>query len=309
MSDPRQLPLFSTQPVSDDELNVHTRLVDAFGRFQVYLKHEGKTQHTIDAFTSDMALLAEYHGDGTPLGWFTTTRLNDFLSWMEDRRGVPCSRKTYARRVTTLKVFFKWLQTIGAIPLDPANAVLQRSGPAPLAVILTPEQIKDVIAQAQLLRRGEKPDARPEMLFRLILTTGMKKSEATRLEPEDIQRDAPDGAQVMIKHEGAKDRYRERIIPLAVDIFPALDDYLAQYGPQTGLFTCTARNLEYILEDLGEAAGVPQKISFEMLRWTYGVRQYRAGEDPNTIRERLGLSEVSFQETFNKIKQLAGKKD
>src|SRR5690242_18963186 len=108
MYDPRQLPLFSTQPVSDDDLNVHTRLVDSFGRFQVYLKHEGKTQHTIDASTSYLALLAEYDGDGTPLGWFTTTRLNDFLSWMAVVRGVSCSRMTYARPITTLKVFFKW---------------------------------------------------------------------------------------------------------------------------------------------------------------------------------------------------------
>ena len=59
---------------------------------------------------------------------------------MEHGRGVPCSRKTYARRVTTLKVFFKWLHEIGAIPHDPARAVLQRSGPAPLAVILAPDR-------------------------------------------------------------------------------------------------------------------------------------------------------------------------
>lgn len=307
MSDLRQLPLFSNQPASPDDLNQHTRLIDALPLFQTHLKGQGKTQHTVDAFTSDLALLAEYHGEATPLGWFTTTRLNDFLDWMETRRGVPCSRKTYARRVTTLKVYFRWVKEIGAIPHDPAGAVLQRSGPAPLAIILSPEQVEAVLAHARSLRRGEKPDARPEMLFRLILSTGIKKSEAVRLTPEDILRESPEDAQILVKHEGAKDRYRERLIPIGDDFFSALDEYIGQYHPQTALFTCTARNLEYILEDLGNAAGVPQKISFEMLRWTYAVRAYNAGDDPNTIRERLGLSEISWQETFGKIKQLAAK--
>ena len=42
-----------------------------------------------------------------------------------------------------------------------------------------------------------------------------------------------------------------------------------------------------------------------MLRWTCAVRDYRAGVDPNTIREKLGLSEISWYETFAKIKRLA----
>lgn len=303
--DMRQLPLFQTQPAWENDLNTQTRMMDALPLFQTFLKQQAKTDHTISAFTSDLLLLEEYHGEESMLGWFTTTRLNDFLSWMENRRGIPCSRKTYARRVTTLKVFFKWLKESDVIPLDPALAVLQRSGPAPLAEILSTAQIQAVLAVARLLRRGEKPDARPEMLFRLILSTGIKKSEAMRLTVEDIQRDAPDGAQLLVKHEGAKDRYRERYLPLDMEFFPALDEYLLRYHPQATLFTCTARNLEYILEDLGNGAGIAQKISFEMLRWTFAVRSYQSGLDPNTIREALGLSEISWVETFHKIKQLA----
>ncbi|MBK8027849.1 MAG: tyrosine-type recombinase/integrase [Chloroflexi bacterium] len=307
MSDLRQLPLFSNQPATVADLSVHTRLVHAIPFFQAHLRGQGKTQHTIDAFTADLMLVTEYHGDQAALGWYTTTRLNDFLSWMEDRRGVPCSRKTYARRVTTLKVFFKWLTETGVIPHDPASALLQRSGPAPLASILTPDEVDAVLSVARGLRHGEKPDARPEMLFRLIVGTGIKKSEAMTLTPEDIHPDGSGGLQVLIRHQGSKDRYRERYLPLDIEIQSALDEYLAQYRPQTSLFTCTARNLEYILEDLGKRAGLAQKISFEMLRWTFGVRAYMLGEDPNTIREWLGLSEISWLETFGKIKQLAAK--
>ncbi|MCK6577246.1 MAG: tyrosine-type recombinase/integrase [Anaerolineae bacterium] len=307
MSDQRQLPLFASQPTTVADLSIHTRLVDAIPFFQAHLHSQGKTQHTIDAFTADLELLTEYYGGAQDLGWYTTSRLNDFLIWMEERRGIPCSRKTYARRVTTLKVLFRWLKEIEAIPYDPATALLQRSGPAPLAVILTSGETEAVMAYARGFRFGDKPDARPELLFRLILSTGIKKNEAVRLVPDDIQADAAGGWQVFIRHEGVKDRYRERFLPLDSAIQPALDAYLSQYSPQTGLFTCTARNLEYILEDLGKGAGIPNKISFEMLRWMYGVRAFLAEADPNTIRERLGLSEISWLETFGKIKQLAVK--
>ena len=41
------------------------------------------------------------------------------------------------------------------------------------------------------MKRGEEPDTRPEMLFRLILDTGIKKSEAIALTPKDIDRTNP----------------------------------------------------------------------------------------------------------------------
>lgn len=304
MSDIRQMPLFPTLSASEADLNPHTRLRDTVTLFQQHLLREGKTEHTVKSFTSDLQLLMEYSGDETELGDFKTTGLNEFLDWMEHERGVPCSRKTYARRVTTLKVLFKWLHEIGAITHDPAKVVLQRSGPAPLAIILAPDEVGSVLVFARDLRRGDKPDARPEMLFRLLLDTGIKKSETMRLVPADVTRDG-NPPTLTVKHKSAKDVYKERIIPLDPEWLPVLDDYLLQYKPQTTIINCTARNLEYILEDLGNGAGVPAKISFEMLRWTSAVRDYRAGTDPNAIREKLGLSEISWYETFGKIKKLA----
>ena len=111
-----------------------------------------------------------------------------------------------------------------------------------------------VIAFAHGLRRGDKPDARPEMLFRLLLDTGIKKSEAMRLTPADVTRDEP--PTLIVRHQSAKNVYKERIIPLDPVWLDVLDEYLAQYTPQTTIINCTARNLEYILEDLGMGAGI-----------------------------------------------------
>lgn len=109
MKAPNQLPLFSDQPLSEDDLHAGTPLQSTVALFQRHLLREGKSEHTVNAFTSDLHLLIEHVGGDERIGDLTTVRLNAYLDWMEHGRGVSCSRKTYARRVTTLKVYFKWL--------------------------------------------------------------------------------------------------------------------------------------------------------------------------------------------------------
>ncbi|MDX2160720.1 MAG: tyrosine-type recombinase/integrase [bacterium] len=298
----RQLPLFTTLPASEADLNPRTRLKDTITLFQQHLLRQGKTEHTIRAFTADLQLLGEWGGDEMMIGAYTTTTLNAFLHWLEYERGVPCSRKSYARRVTTLKVFFRWLHALAAVQIDPANAILQRSGQAPLSEALNPQEIDAAFQYAFMLRRhAEKPDSRPEMLFRLLIMTGIKKGEAVNLTLNDIERSP---AVLAVNHHSPKDVYKERRIDLEPDWLPVYDAYLVQYRPRDAVFTCTARNLEYILDDVGKGAGIEPKLSFEMLRWTSAVRDYRAGADPDAIRDKLGLSKISWTETFDKIKRL-----
>jgi integrase/recombinase XerD len=301
MSEVRQLPLL--QPEKPEDLNQHTELRFAIPLFQKHLFKEGKSQHTVNAFTSDLQLLAEHTGDETPIGAYTTTILNEFLAWLEHGRGVPCSRKSYARRVTTLKVFFKWLLEINAIPHDPARAILQRSGPAPLATVLSPNEIRAATLSARVMKRGDDLDTRPEMLFRLILDTGIKKSEAVELKPSDIDRSDPRRPVLTVRHK-VRNVWKERRIDLDPDWLGLLDAYIGQYAPPVHIFNCTARNLEYILTDVGEGAGIPNKLSFEMLRWTCAVRDTREGLEEDFIREKLGLSPISWVETRAKIKRL-----
>ena len=304
MASTRQLPLVASQPTSVKDLNSQTELRYTFGLFADYLKEEGKSEHTIKAFTSDLQLLAEFSREDTPIGSYNSDRLNAFMHWLEFGRGVPCSRKSYARRVTTLKVFFKWLRGVEAITTDPARGVLQRSGPAPLAAVLSPEEVHDAIQFARTMKRSkDEYDTRPEMLFRLILDTGIKKSEAMTLTAASLDRSNPQRPVLLVKSK-VRNVYKERRIELASDWLEIYDAYMMQYRPEDAIFDCTSRNLEYILTDVGEGADIPTKLSFEMLRWTCAVRDTRAGMEAEAVREKLGLSPISWHETSAKIRQL-----
>lgn len=300
---PKQLPLFPTD--SDHALTRRSTLDDAVGPFLERLRQEGRSPHTISAFRSDLGLLAEFFGDEMALKDFTTTNLTRFMAWIESGRGVPCSRKSYARRVTTLKVFFKFLRSERVLPDDPADALLQRSGAAPLQPVLSDDDVNRLLAHTATLRLADDPDARPELLLRLLLDTGIKKSECMRLTPDHVLRDTPAEPVLLVRHKKPNNVYKERKIPLDPDWLHVLDDYLDQYRPPDTIFDCTARNLEYILRDVAVAAGVEGKVSFEILRWSSAVRDYRRGMDLEDLREKMGLSRISWRETSDKIVRLA----
>lgn len=299
----QQLTLFPAQPANPKAMTRQTPLGTAFVMFAVSLRSEGKSDHTIKAFMADLSLFSEYTGIETPVGAYTTQVLNDFLKWMEIERGVPCSRKTYARRVTSLKVFFKWLHSLEVIAPDPAKALLQRSGPAPLSEALDPQQIEACISVARTMKKGDETDTRPELILRLLIETGIKKGETARLTREDIDLSNLQRPAMMIRHEH-QNVYKERRVEFGQELLAAYKAYLLQYQPPALVFTCTTRNLEYILTDIGMVADIPYKLSFENLRWTMGVRDWRAGMMEEAIREKMGLSRPSWHETSGKIRLL-----
>lgn len=300
MTDIQQLPLFTSTEVSK-----FTPLRGAIGPFQNYLRSEGKTLNTIKGFTSDLQLMCQYFGEEITLGALTTSDLNRFLDWLEHGRGEPCSQKSYARRVTTIKVFFRWLEG-GKIRVDnPSRTILQRSGPAPLQRALFPREISLLLDHTYSLRFAKKPDARPDLLVRLVLDTGIKKGEAMNIRPAHIERDEAESPVLTVHYKEKANLYKERRIPVQVSWLDVLDEYLAQYQPEDTIFRCTPRNLEYVLADAAKGAGIEGGVSFECLRWTCMVRDYLNGMDMEALREKMGLSRISWRETSTKVTTLA----
>ena len=314
MSGAQQLPLFDDEEeITPEEepggapLHPGSPLWKAIEVYEQHLTLGGYSPYTIASFRSDLNLLGVFARPETPIGEFSTQRLNDFLHWLLVERDAPCSPKSYARRVTTLKCFFKFLYENNAIGHDPADAVIQQSVASPLPVILYPGEIRQVLGVAQGIRADpNKPDARPFLLVTLLLQTGVKKGECMGIHPGHIDRSNPSEPVLAIRYDNPRQRYKERKLRLAPEWLGVLDEYMAQYNPPDKLFNCTARYLEYVLADLTTAAGLEKRLSFEMLRWTCAVTDYVNDVDPERLRQKLGLSRISWRETFEKIQKLAG---
>lgn len=289
-------------------LNQNTPLNTAINSWEMYLADQGRSPNTIKAFLSDVRLLTTFL-PGVALGKVTTKDLNRYFEWMEKERDVPCSPKTLARRITSVKSMFRWLHQYGVLVVDPAEKVAQRSAISPIPTVLTPKEYDEVLLAADRHRRAAKPDARQYTLVYLLLTTGIKKSETLGILLEHLELDAPNGPQVFIKYATPANRYKERKLALPEDWIPAYEEYLAQYHPEEKLFPWSPRRLEYLLEDIGNEAGLTKHLSFDMCRWTCALTDFRAGIEPDQIRQKLGVSKIQWRELFIKLQKLAGSKE
>jgi len=286
-------------------LNAQMLLPPAIQGWEMYLKDQGRSPNTIKAFLSDIRILTEFLPPDRTLGAITTKDLNRYFDWMEKERGVPCSPKTLARRITSTKSFFRWLHQYGVLLVDPAEKVANRSVLAPLPTVLTEEEKIAVLDTANKHRTGENPDARYYTLIALLLTTGIKKSECLGIHLNHIELDDPEGAYVFIRYASPANRYKERKIPLTDDWIASYREYLAQYEPVDQLFPWSPRRLEYLLEDISDEAGLEKHLSFAMCRWTSSLTDYNNGMEPDRIRQKLGISKIQWREVRMKLRKLS----
>jgi integrase/recombinase XerD len=287
-------------------MTAHSSLRAAMGAFEIYMQQQGFAENTAKAFLSDLNILAEFIGVGTAISDISTRDLNHFTRWLVSERGVPCSPKSLARRVTTLKVFFGWLTETGVLPNDPAAPVIHKPVITPLPTILSDAEVERMLGVTQALRHAEKPDTRPHLLVTLLLHTGIKKGECMNIVMNHLDFSDPTQPVLWIRYANPRRRHKERKLRLPAWWPAVLAEYRAQYEPQDALFPCTARNLEYVLKHVAEEAELSQGISFEMLRWTCAVRDYRAGMGADKLRQKLGISKITWREVGTKIAKLAG---
>ncbi len=307
---PRKPPEIPRDPPTappDAPLSAHSSISAGIGAFHDHMLRLNWSPHTLQAFGGDLNLFRKHAGANRALDQISTETLNQFLHWLRYERGVPCKPKSFERRLTTLKVFFAWLAKAGTIAHDPAAPIPHQPVVSALPEILYEEQVTKLLAVCQTLREGEKPDARPYLLVTLLLTTGIKKSEAMAIRLTDIDLSNPTQPALLIRYSDARKRHKERKLKLPADFAASLAHYREKYQPRAHLFECTARNLEYILTDLAKQTGLGETVSFESLRWTCAVRDYQAGMSEDHIRLKMGLSTITWEEAGDRIKRLAAK--
>jgi integrase/recombinase XerD len=322
-----QLPLFGApdEPQPDPEeaeravdlsvetaITPRTRLSAAMEAYRDHMVARQFSPNTVKAFMYDLNIVAEYFTQKKPIGEIAHRDLERFVDWLVTGRGVPCNPKSLARRITTLKTFFGWLTESGAIRVDPAAPIVHQPVRTPLPEILFDNEIDAVLATTQRMRAGAsaeaeaapKPDARPHLLVTLLLATGIKKSECVAIQLEHIDLSDPAEPELWIRYADARHRHKERKLKLDRRWPQLLDEYRAQYDIKDKVFPWSARNLEYVLSDIGKSAGLTKPLSFETLRWTSAVLDKRKGAPDETIRRKLGLSTITWREAGEKLAKL-----
>ena len=120
--------------------------------------------------------------------------------------------------------------------------------------------------------------------------------------------EAPGGPILFIRYPEPHNRYKERKIDLTDEWVEVYKEYLEQNKPVDSVFPWSPRRLEYLLEDISNAAGLKKHLSFDMCRWTCALDDWKSEMERDQIRQKLGISKIQWREISMKLRQLAGEK-
>ena len=288
-------PLVRTNPLTEQ-----SSLAACTIPYQQELMLRGKSNYTVTCFLSDLKMFSGYVGKDTPVGRLSKEQLTDWLMQLKfGTKGRVPAPKTMARRVTFLKNFFSWLTREGVIREDPsASLVLERPLP-PLPELLFEDEVRRLLEAAS-------EDARSHCLVYLVLNAGLKKEEVMGLKLHQIDLSDPHNPVITVHFPASTGKqHRERRLTLPGEFTPILNAYQTKYKPTDELFVCTDRNLNYILGRAVKNADIKKRVTLQLLRDTFAVRQLKAGVTPDSLREKLGLSDEAWLESREKYRRLA----
>jgi len=194
---------------------------------------------------------------------------------------------TIRRKYGCLSSFFGFLQDMGHCHGNPARRLPLPKVSRNLPVVLSAEQVRQLLAAAQT------PDRR--LLVLLLLSTGLRRSEAAAITLDQVDLEH---RQLRVRGKGNK----ERMVPLTPEVVEAIQEYLAWRGPTQSnhLFISqmwgqpiSGARIHRIVRALLERAGLAgQGITVHKLRHTFATHLVRNGVDVKTVQELLGHSDL-----------------
>ncbi|MCS7060528.1 MAG: phage integrase N-terminal SAM-like domain-containing protein [Anaerolineae bacterium] len=287
-------------------------LTEALARYEQHMARRPLSDNSRKAFLGDVRIFARFleaqgrPAERLPIHAISAEHIQAFLA--DQARGrVASSPKSIERRLTSLKVFFRWLHEAGHLAHDPADRVAYRPFIDPLPDYLSEHQVARVLEAAQALAQSARREVRPLTAIALVWDTGIKKSECLNLLVSDVALDDPEGPTVWVRYDKRHLQFKERRVPIGEQCVQAVRAHIARYDlqPADPLFDCTGRNLEYLFNrKIAPQAGLPA-LTFEMLRWSCAVRDFQSGRwQPDQLQVRYGLSPVGWAEMLAKLQRL-----
>jgi integrase/recombinase XerC len=290
-------------------------LIDAVSAFVESLSAEkGYSIHTCRAYRRDLEEFTAYldgnaggqapgKGAKKDLGpnGVTPLMIRGYLGYLHQKN----QKSSVARKLSTLRSFFKSLVKKGMIEVNPAEGLLTPKREKTIPVYLTVDEIfrlLDSIESDALLA------ARNRAIFETLYSCGIRVSELTGLDVFDIDASA---ATVRVFGKGGK----ERVVPIGRKALDAVEGYRERLRAETGIGTdrngpiflnrqrqrLTARSVGRILKQLAVACGIATPISPHGLRHTFATHMLDAGADLRSVQELLGHRNLSTTQKYTHV--------
>ncbi|WP_165248687.1 tyrosine recombinase XerC [Paludisphaera soli] len=282
--------------------------MDVKARIQAFLDHlrveRQSSVHTLRSYEDDLALflhfLEETSGPSGDPASIDARRLRRYSAWLTGR-GYAAS--TVARRLASLRSFFRFLRRGGEVDADPAAALRNPKQPKRLPKLL---RVDEVVRLLDSIPVGDALGCRDRAMFETLYGGGLRVSEVVGLDLGDLDLDEE---LVRVRGKGK----RERLCPIggmAVHwIRLHLRSRTPRHADEAALFLnrygdrLTARSVGRLLEDHLARAGVRGDASPHTLRHSFATHLLDRGADLRSVQELLGHRNLTTTQIYTHVTQ------
>ncbi len=288
---------------------------------QEFLAHllytKGHSKTTGYAYNSDLGIWVDWlQTAGKDWQRARATDVEQFSAWQLRERKVSAAIVT--RRLSTLSSFYKWALKHEIVEGDPVY--LADKPKRPLRIPIWLEREEQAKLEATLKDRRNIPinifgnnqprmtatRRRYELLFGLLLNSGLRISEALGLKVSDVR--LVDGTAKSVRVIGKGDK--ERLVPLP-EAFGAVFGFWLKDQPRgafvfaraVGQKPVSSQAARAYLRGMLQKAGIEKKISPHKLRHTYATNLLNAGAELVNIKALLGHESIATTQIYTNVGQ------
>jgi integrase/recombinase XerC len=274
-------------------------------RIEAFVRHldreRNASPHTVRAYGEDLTQFADHLR--AELGREARPEEVDHLlvrSFLGALHNAGLKKSSAARKLASLRTFFKYLCREGILDRNPARALL-----SPRLEKRIPPHLEEAEVSALLDVPGEgMAVVRARAILELLYATGIRCSELVGLDVAEVDLD---GRMIRVLGKGRK----ERVVPFGVPAQTALRAWLAERSQlrarEDALFLnqrggrLTDRSVRTLVSDRVEAVALAQKISPHGLRHSFATHLLERGADLRAIQELLGHASLSTTQRYTHV--------
>jgi len=273
--------------------------IDEFLQFLIIEK--GLSKNTIQAYTTDLRDFCAFLSKENTS--FEDVRYPKLVSYMEHLRKKSISSSSIARKVSTIRSFYKFSLGQKYIKEDPTIILESFKREQHLPIVLSVGQINSMLEN---IDTQKQTNLRDKALLELLYATGTRVSEVVDLKIENVDTEA---GYIRVMGKGSK----ERIVPMGKHARDWLKKYLENIRPNlikgansNYVFLNKRRqklsrqSIWKIIKKYGRKNGISD-ISPHTFRHSFATHLLEGGADLRSVQEMLGHVDISTTQIYTQL--------
>ncbi|MCS7265250.1 MAG: site-specific tyrosine recombinase XerD [Armatimonadetes bacterium] len=292
------------------ESKTNGKLKNWLDNFVLYLRTErGLLESSVKTYADDLKNYLSFLADkGIEPNQAGTETIVNYLAWLQ---GQNLSVATINRRLTVLRVFYRFIVREGLASRDPTLHLLSPKYQQSLPQFLSVSEVKALLDKIHELANSEAGKNLPLLIrdyaiFELLYATGIRVGELVSLKVDSVNLDT---GFVRVYGKGGK----ERLVPLGRAAINALRRYLTESRPildrRVGspllFLSKRGRGLrrESVIRLVERYTNLllSRRLSPHKIRHSFATHLLQGGADLRSIQELLGHSRITTTQRYTHL--------